>query len=61
MKVSEMPIAKMLYARRLSDGKEFFVTSAFTIRGQGGKGGVNGVSGEERVSLHDGTYELFRK
>jgi len=61
MKVSEMPVAKMLYARRLSDGKEFLVTSGFVIRGQGSKGGVNGVSEDENVSLHDGTYELFRK
>ena len=61
MLVSEMPFAKMLYAKRLSDGMEFLVTSVFTYRGQGTKGGVNGVHKGEKVSLDDGTFELFRK
>jgi len=62
MLVSEIPVAKTLYAKRLSDGKEFLVTSGFLIRGQGNKGGVNGVCKDgEKVALNNGTFTLFRK
>jgi len=61
MLVSEMPVAGLLYAKRLSDGKECFVVSGFCIRGEGSEGGVNVVCDGEVIPLYDGNYKLFRK
>ncbi|WJV20736.1 hypothetical protein QU593_10000 [Rossellomorea marisflavi] len=57
---TEIPTAKALYARRLSDNQELFVTSGYVKNGMAV--GVNAVTIEgERIVLLDGEYTLFRK
>ncbi|WP_310877116.1 hypothetical protein [Priestia megaterium] len=61
MKVSDMPTAKTLYAERLKDSKEFFVSSAY-YNNETGIGGVNGIAKDgEKAALNDGTFNLYRK
>jgi hypothetical protein len=58
--VTNLPTAKPLYTKRLSDDQELFVTSSYIEKGKAA--GVNTVTTEgERIILRDGEYMLFRK
>lgn len=59
--VDNLPVAKTLYAKRLSDNKEFFVYSMYVYKGSD-VGGIKGIAKDgEESDLDDGTFRLYRR